>query len=504
MASTTHSGGTSAGGPSNRPTRLQAVALHPKPLGHRYKSEAELLAHARTLAGHTAGELAEVLGRTKFNESEKAVGKTGVGVLAELYLGRAQNSSEDPDIGELSVEVKTLPMERRGKRRDWAVKEPTSLTMIQYDVVDKEAWAQAYVRGKLERILWIPYEHDYDDKRKHRFREPFLWSPDPEDLPAFEKDYNAVRKVINQGRAHELSETLSLILAARRKGESGEDRSQPHSALRAPSRAWALKTGYTGTILEKYVLQQKPVSLLDLAKTEKGPALRTLRGIKQLEDVMPFVEQQYLQFEGQEMHEIAAALGVRIGAGKNRNATLVRQVLGLPSKGVVEEFEKLGIRVHQLNVRPSDGVLHEAVSFPAMKLKKFVEEEWESSEFAEHVDRILFVPTYSETGKVDSKRTLGRAFFWEPDGHQTEGIAAEWRMFQRLIREGKAAYLEGEHRKTAQVPNETGTTFIHMRPHGRRGEDVDEDHLGNTVTKQSLWLNKRFVEGLLASRARRT
>lgn len=280
-----------------------------------------------------------------------------------------------------------------------------------------------------------------------------------------------------------------------------------HSPIRAPSRAWALKTGYTGTILEKHVLRLKPLSLIDLAKTTTAPSLRTLQGIRTLADVMPFVEQQYRQFEGKEMHEIAAALGVKIGSGKNRNATLVRQVLGLPSKGVVEEFEKLGIRVHQLNVRASDGVLNEAVSFPAIKLKKFVQEEWESSEFAEHVDRILFVPTYSETGKVDSPRILGRAFFWEPDQVQRGGIAKEWLMFQRLIREGKAAYLEGEHRKTSQVPNESDTRFIHMRPHGRRGEDVDEDHLGNTVTKQCLWLNKRFVESLLATspaRAART
>ena len=42
------------------------------------------------------------------------------------------------------------------------------------------------------------------------------------------------------------------------------------------------------------------------------------------------------------------------------------------------------------------------------------------------------------------------------------------------------------------------TSYIHMRPHGAKNSDRDEDSHGNIFCKQSFWLNKKFVQQILS------
>src|SRR5581483_4877929 len=44
-------------------------------------------------------------------------------------------------------------------------KEPTSLTMMDFMRIHDEDWKDASVRRKIAHVLWVPYVHDFDDKR---------------------------------------------------------------------------------------------------------------------------------------------------------------------------------------------------------------------------------------------------------------------------------------------------------------------------------------------------
>ncbi len=489
--------------PSSKKGRspTKGVPLLPKGWGHKFPSMDALLRHAWTLEGHTAGELAASLGDHRFNQSPKPIGKKGVGTLVENYFGKRSDNLREPDFQEFGTELKTLPMKQVGRvAKAWTVKEPTSITMIDYDAVDKETWRNAYVQRKIARILWVPYEHHPTDKRKSRFRRAFLWSPPATDHPVFEQDYGAVREYVHQGRAHELSETLSTALAARRKGSKGSTTSQPHSPKRAKTRAWAFKPSYTRPILSTHVLGRRVVSIV-----EEVPAVKNLARVEE------FVENRLSQLAGKTLRQIRTEKGLHLGSGKNAAATFMRQVLGLPARGEIAEFDKLGIRIHTVWVRTGDLYPWEAVSFPAMKLQEFANEEWEESDFLDQVDRILFLPLYSDSrngGKQD--RVLGKPFFWSPTPLELSRIRNEWGMYRSDVKAGKAAYRalrsssgaplrdsRGRLRRENQLKSMEETEFIHMRPHAKDSTDMDTDPIGNRLTKQCLWLNKRYLQMIL-------
>ena len=465
---------------------MAAVALAPRPAGYVYKDVRHLLDQAATLAGEAAGAVAESIGQHAFNAGPEPVGKTGVGHLIEIYLGRKPNNSPEPDFPEFGVEAKALPLKRRGT--ELVVKEPTSLAMIDYAALDREPWPEAHVQRKLRRILWFPYDHHPDDKRRSTFRRPFLWSPEAADLPVFEKDYEGVRQLVHEGKAHEISEALSLVLSARRKGSRGQMAKQPHSATPAKSRAWALKTSYTGFLVSRFILRAPTVSLVT-----------ALGDIRSLEDVQGYVEGRLHRHVGKRLDALASETGAVVSGGKAGPAAFVRGLLGVEGKGQIEEFQKLGVRIHTLSVDAATGGLWEAVSFPAMSLQEFAEEEWEDAEVRDHVDSILFVPLLGESRHDRAARRLGSAFFWRPSPAEWEEMHQEWSMFQREVRAGRAAYVEraGSSRRQSGLTPASKTRILHVRPHGQDSSDTDRDPNGNVVTKQSFWLNKGFVEGLL-------
>ncbi len=195
--------------------------------------------------------------------------------------------------------------------------------------------------------------------------------------------------------------------------------------------------------------------------------------------------------------------------GKNLAATVVKLSLGFTSvRSHIREFDQFGIDVKTLNLRMRDGFPFEAVSFPVVDLKELASQEWEGeeredgeviregSDLINQLHLILFVPTYSERRKEpQSRRILGRPFFWEPTSEQLKTIEQEWRMYRREIAEGRAKYVfqEGKKGRHNSLTPASRTRMIHMRPHGQNARDVYEDPKGNLVTKQCFWLNKDFV-----------
>ena len=77
------------------------------------RDEAELLARAEQLAGRTLGQLAGDLGAEVPPDLRHAKG--WVGQLIERALGATAGSRAEPDFQHLGVELKTLPVDRRGR-----------------------------------------------------------------------------------------------------------------------------------------------------------------------------------------------------------------------------------------------------------------------------------------------------------------------------------------------------------------------------------------------------
>jgi len=61
---------------------------------------------------------------------------------------------------------------------------------------------------------------------------------------------------------------------------------------------------------------------------------------------------------------------------------------------------------------------------------------------------------------------------------------------------------KGGYKEVSNLSKASSTKIIHMRPHTRDTNDRDEDLFGNSLVKQSFWLNSKFIQNLLNVRMR--
>src|SRR5262249_39636744 len=92
-------------------SRIPDLLTTPSP-----ETQAELFARARALAGMTLGAIAEDHGVVAPSELLRAKGWAGQ--LLERALGASAASRAEPDFQRLGIELKTLPIDARGRPRE--------------------------------------------------------------------------------------------------------------------------------------------------------------------------------------------------------------------------------------------------------------------------------------------------------------------------------------------------------------------------------------------------
>ena len=488
------------------------IAGAPSQTAYDSSDPGSILSFGLRVRGRTAREICELSGMA--DPSARPGWKETKGILGdvmEAYFGIRKNNSSFPDFPQANVELKVLPLKRGKRAGNLLVKEPTSISMIDYRHLPSETWeGPATVRKKLEHILFVFFVIHPEDVMASSVMAIELWEARDPDRALFRVDWEGTQRKVAAGRAHLLSETDSRVLAARRKGERGADlRHYRDDAPPAPSRAWALKTAFTRQIFEERVLGLKfqPVLRPSVAGAARDPLDLAVKRIRSV----------LAPFEGGSLRDIAERKGLKVGSGKNLGATIIKKALGFRNVNAkILELEQLGIAVKTLNLRLSDGWPFEAVSFPAVNLRELVEQEWEGveredgstakegSQLRDQLRFLLFVPTFTQHAGVPQElRVLGRPFLWSPSEEEWATIRREWERYREEVAEGKARYQlagNGISRRN-DLTKASQTTIIHMRPHGLDANDVDLDPMGNRVTKQCFWLNQRFIQKIVRARA---
>ncbi len=182
------------------------------------KSEAELEERARALSGLRLGELAASLGRDVPTEMTKAKGWAGQ--LLELALGASAGSRAEPDFVGLGVELKTLPVDARGK-----VLESTFVCTIELPEMDRAEWESSRLKKKLGRVLWVPVEGTRSlPLAERRLGTPFFWSPSADEEAELRHDWEEAASLIGRGRTAELTAHAGVALQVRPKAARGSSR----------------------------------------------------------------------------------------------------------------------------------------------------------------------------------------------------------------------------------------------------------------------------------------
>ena len=445
----------------------------------------EILRRAKEIIGLTINELSPI----ELPKSQ-ALNKGEIGNLIQQYgFGIKPNSLAEPDFRGESIELKIIPL-TKGANGYLRVKERTKVGMINYEILVKEKWESSHAKYKLSKILFIPVEHNYYDARNSKILDAFLYQvEDVEEYSTIKDDWERTKKLVAEGKAHSLSESQNKILSPSRSGSGGDKDwvSQPYSSEKALKRAFSLKQSYTNLVIQT---RQKGDNIINLSdeKAYKG------------KNILDTVLIKLSKWQSKTLFEFIHAENISLGSGKNRNATLIRQLLGLKSKGKVKEFEEIGLTIKVTPRNLETNKAYEQMSFPHQPFASIIEEDdFEESQLRTYLQSFIFIPLLSskKSEKDPKKIYFGKPVLWTPNENELNEIREEWELYRDTLIAGLTFTTKKVNSKKGYItqtnlPKKSYTTWIHMRPHARNSSDVDKsvNFNGKYCVKMSFWLNQ--------------
>lgn len=182
------------------------------------RDDGELLARARALAGRSLGDVARASGIELPRDLRRKKGS--VGQLLERALGADAGSRPAPDFVALGVELKSIPVDGRGRPR-----ESTFVCSAALEDIASERWHTSRVKKKLSRVLLVPVEAAPQlalDER--RVGAALLWTPDAEEEALLRADWEDLADVIAHGLVDAVSARRGRVLQLRPKARDARVR----------------------------------------------------------------------------------------------------------------------------------------------------------------------------------------------------------------------------------------------------------------------------------------
>jgi DNA mismatch repair endonuclease MutH len=460
----------------------------------KIETEDDLLERASQLKGKTITEIFQ----GEINEKNKG----NIGNIIESHgFGIKNNNDARPDFEALGIELKVLPLKRLGDK-SLTVKERTKICLINYKKLIEEKWDSSHARHKLYRILFVFYEYDNRSPMQSKILDNLLYKLEINEEPLIRSDWERTKKLVGDGYAHTLSESQNRVLAASRSGAGklSEDQwpeqpNQIHSRT-ARQRSFSLKPSYTKTLWSALQNKKDFDRIMDIA---------TYDSYEELEKI---ILERLNQWEGHSLAEFSKVHGIKPGKGKNAESSILRSALGFKEKGgPIKEILEMGLKVKIIPVRKFDMHPFEAMSFPYQPLGELVEENrFDESDFYTYLQGFLFIPLIRESrhDKSFNKVVFGKSFIWKPDHDELVMIQSEWERIRDVVKAG--IQIEKKDVKTKRgfiqknnLPGESETQYIHLRPHARDANDLDTS-VDIEICKQSFWFNKSFLKKKLTQK----
>lgn len=467
----------------------------------KWESIDDVHSHALKMVGNQINTLVSNETTKKYYKNPKNKGWIGNSIESD-WFGLANNSRHEADFSSIGLELKVTPIKKvnSGKNNEkWVAKERLVLGIFDFNDEYKRSFESASFLQKAKATELIYYEYDskkiylysgkeYADYPSFSIKAATLFklnSLPEEDLEIIRQDWEAIVAKIKEGKAHELSDSLTRYLAATTKGSKSERNmtSQPFSDLKAHRRAFTLKGTYMSTIAQKVMggTFEKAISNVNLLK------------IKTFEEI---IIDLYKPFIGKTKKELADIFNINIPIKNDKASSplLAKKMLNLNgSIEDTEEFQKAGIKVKNISVeRNKSGNLSKKTT-EAFKLQNYFDFsevskiDFEESKLYNYLStsRFLFV-IWEETKQGAIFK--GVKFWSMPYEELTGNIKECYNVTQKTLQNGlKLTY------KTLNKPTITGKLYVvennlpgiksrlslHVRPDARYSQYCGPFHRWN-------------------------
>jgi DNA mismatch repair protein MutH len=165
---------------------------------------------------------------------------------------------------------------------------------------------------------------------------------------------------------------------------------------------------------------------------------------------------------------------------KSRYYNLAKAILNVSGK-VIEEFEKADIQLKTIRLE-FNGSIKEHMSFPQIKYKEIVEEDWEDSELFELLTNKFFFVVFKKN--KDSEFYLQKVKFWNMPWNDILEMSKVWE-------DTKEKIMANNFNDFIKISN---GLIGHVRPKAANAKDLMETHLGAFEKKKSFWLHNSYIK----------
>lgn len=205
------------------------------------------MARADACAGRTLGDIAGRLGLPTPEDLRRHKGWAGN--LIERALGVEAYGRSGPDLPELGIEVKTIPVDGRGRPH-----ESTWVCTAPIGSFEPGPWRSSPVRAKLAKVLWMPLL-DADRLADRRVGAPILWTPDADEEETLARDWDTLSELLAEGRVDQWHARHGVALQLRPKAARADDRVWVVDAdaewVQTNPRGFYLRTSFTKLVLAR-------------------------------------------------------------------------------------------------------------------------------------------------------------------------------------------------------------------------------------------------------------
>lgn len=506
-----------------------------------YKTEEEVLKRAEEAIGIP---FEKINISDKLKETKGGVGK----MIEEDWFGIYNNNRAEPDFIEAGVELKVTPyfVNSKGMR----AKERLVCNIINYETENIDDFYESSYWKKNKRILLMSYrdtipevnairkkegKKSLNSKQKYKLKKnftiekaEFLDIPE-EDMKIIKHDWEVIADMIRNNKAHELSESQTMYLAACTKGSKSKKSMRDQrdsSAPKARQRAYSLKPSYMTYILNTQIYKNKKYK-----KRENVIKDISILDKFSLEDYIRDMVNPYI---GKSQSELKENLDIK-SSSKALNSVLISKILQVEKVEKSPEFKKAGIKVKTIVVEENGKRIKEDMSFPAFKFKELVTEEWEESKIKRQLieSKFMFVifkkdkqynrkekefdkiidgisGKYEKGAKQDEKKKelekhvfLNNIMFWQiSKDRDIAEVKKVWKRTCEIALEGvqiREIKQNGNIIRKNNLPKKKDSRVAHVRNHSSKtsyeagSPYSDELPDGRYITKQSFWFNNKYI-----------
>lgn len=495
----------------------------------------ELILHSKKSIGKKIKDLVNPEHVIEYYKNPKNKGWIGNSIESDYFL-LPNNNRHEADFANIGVELKVTPIKHT--KRGWSAKERLVLNIFDFNDEYKRTFENASFMEKASLMELIQYEFQKNipspelEIKAATFLD--LHELPEEDLLIIKNDWNIIIDKIKQGKAEELSESLTQYLGAAPKGSKSEKNmtTQPFSDIKAHRRAFSLKSTYM-TQLTRQILDGSFQSSHDNAVLNKSHIAEPskeyvtnehiIKNINQLKkySLEEIIIQKFQPYFGKTKTELAQILNINIPEKDDKASTalIAKRILNLNTDiQNTDEFLKSGLIMKTIVANSKKHSIKENFKLFTVNFQDIIDNNWEDSEFRDFLlsHRFMLV-IYDQT---DTDMIFKGIKFWNVPYTDIEEVAREmWLMLKNIISQGVTLTYTPANTKKGYIiknnlPSIKDNSMAHIRPNARKSSYRNDnntvkmpykhqwinrpDHLidelsDEYMTKQAYWLNAQYM-----------